>query len=110
MGAGAGGRTGTHVDDGICLDIVHVRVPEAQLAAVPLGRAHDPRGHGVLQGEGAADGHHELAGPQVSRVAQQQRGELFLGRTREELRCGPLVGPEPGHGQPPAWGLPEQVG
>lgn len=69
----------THVDDGVRLDVVHVRVPEAQLPAVPLGCADDASGHRVLQGEGAADGHHELAGPQVCRVAQEQRRELFLG-------------------------------
>lgn len=69
----------THIDDGVCLNVVHVRVPEAQLPAIPLGCADDAGGHRVLQGEGAADGHHKLAGPQVCRVAQQQRRELFLG-------------------------------
>lgn len=57
--------TPSHVDDGIRLDVVHVRVPKAQLSAPPLGGADDPRGDGVLEGERAADGHHELAWSQV---------------------------------------------
>lgn len=54
-----------HVDDGVRLDVVHVRVPKAQLSAPPLGGADDPCGDGVLEGERAADGHHELAWSQV---------------------------------------------
>lgn len=102
----------THVDDGVRLDVVHVRVPEAQLPAVPLGCADDASGHRVLQGEGAADGHHELARPQVCRVAQEQRRELFLGveggrEDREgKLSGGPLVGPEPNYGQAPGGVVP----
>ena len=38
----------SHVDDGVGLYVVHVRVSDAQLLAVPLGRAHYPRGNGVL--------------------------------------------------------------
>lgn len=96
----------THVDDGVRLDVVHVRVPQAQLPAVPLGRADDARGHRVLQGEGAADGHHELPRPQVCRVAQQQRRQLFLqghrGGPGGRLSCPPWTRTGAGHGQAPA--------
>lgn len=60
----------SYIDDGVSLDVVHVRVAEAQFAASSLGGADDPRGHRVLQGEGAADGHHKLAWPQVGRTAE----------------------------------------
>lgn len=50
----------THVDDGVRLDVVHVRVAEAQLLASPLGGADDPSGDSVLQGEWAAYGDHKL--------------------------------------------------
>jgi len=55
----------THVDDGVGLDVVHVRVAQAQLLASPLGGADDAGGDSVLEGERAADGDHKLAGPQV---------------------------------------------
>lgn len=57
--------TRSHVDDGVRLDVVHVRVLKAQLSAPPLSRADDPRGDGVLEGERAADGDHKLAWSQV---------------------------------------------
>lgn len=104
VGRGAGPSpaeaAGTHVDDGVRLDVVHVRVPQAQLPAIPLGRAHDARGHCVLQGKGAADGHHKLAGTQVCRLAQQQRRELFLGEGGR-FSCTPLVGTSARSGQAP---------
>lgn len=86
----------SYVDDGVCLDVVHVWVAETQLLAPPLGGADDTRGDGVLQGERAADGDHELAGPQVGRASQQQHGQLNLhtqggaGQNREYWRwaCG----------------------
>lgn len=90
---------GTHVDDGIRLDVVHVGVPQAQLLAIPLGAADDACGHRVLQGEGAADGHHELARPQVCRVAQQQHRELFLGRGSSEPDPGGMGPGQPYGGQ-----------
>lgn len=100
------GRGRPHVDDGVRLDVVHVRVPQAQLLAVPLRRADDARGHRVLQGEGAADGHHKLAGPQVCRVAQKQSRELFLqggGTTQEGGSAVHLgSGPRPDCGTTPA--------
>lgn len=71
-------RLFTHVDDGVRLDVVHVRVAEAQLLASPLGGADDAGGDGVLQGERAADGDHELSGTQVSRPAEQQHRQLHL--------------------------------
>lgn len=73
-----GSQLSTHVDDGVRLDVVHVGVAEAQFLASPLGGAHDARGDGVLQGERAADGHHELARAQVRRAAQQQHRQLHL--------------------------------
>lgn len=68
----------THVDDGVRLDVVHVGVAEAQLLPSSLGGAHDASGDGVLQGEGAAYGHHKFAGPQVRRAAEQQHRQLHL--------------------------------
>lgn len=59
-----------HIDDGVGLDVVHVRVPDAQLFAVSLRRADDAGCHGVLQGEGAADGDDELSRSEISRRAQ----------------------------------------
>lgn len=41
----------THVDDGVRLDVLHVRVFESQLQAIPMGRADDACGDRVLQGE-----------------------------------------------------------
>lgn len=70
--------TCSYIDDGVSLDVVHIRVAEAQLAASSLGGADDPGGHRVLQGERAADCHHKLARPQVRRAAQQQDGKLCL--------------------------------
>lgn len=102
-------RLRTHVDDGVRLDVVHVRVPQAQLPAIPLGRAHDARGHCVLQGEGAADGHHKLAGTQVCRVAQQQRRELFLGE-EGRFSCMSLMGTRARSGQAPGGVAPEADG
>lgn len=67
-----------YVDDGVRLDVVHVRVAEAKLLAAALGGANDSRRHSVLEGEGAADGDHKLAGPQISRSAQQQHRKLRL--------------------------------
>lgn len=55
----------SHVDDGICLDIVHIGVADAQLLPVPLGRADDASRDCVLEGKGAANSDHKLAGPQV---------------------------------------------
>lgn len=56
----------SHIDDGISLNVVHVRVPDAELLAISLCRAHDACSHGVLQSERAADGHHKLTRAQVS--------------------------------------------
>lgn len=45
---GAHPTPGAYINDGICLDVIHVRVPQAQLFAVSLSRAHNPCGHSVL--------------------------------------------------------------
>lgn len=68
----------SHIDDGVSLNVVHVRVPDAELLAVSLCRAHDACSHSVLQSERAADGHHELSWAQVSWVAQRKNWKLFL--------------------------------
>lgn len=52
----------THVDDGVRLDVVHVRVAQTQLLASPLGGADNAGSDGVLQGERAANGDHKLTG------------------------------------------------
>lgn len=70
--------TGPHVDDGVRLDVVHVRVLKAQLPAPPLSGANDPGGDGVLEGERAADGHHELPWSQVRGAAEQKDRKLRL--------------------------------
>lgn len=54
-----------HIDDGVGLDVVHVRVLKAQLQTVALGGADDARGDGVLEGEWASHRHHKLTGTQV---------------------------------------------
>lgn len=74
----------SHVNDGVRLYIAHVRVSDAQLFAVPLGRAHDPRGNRVLERKGAADCNHKLTGSKVGRVAEQQHRELFLKGVKRE--------------------------
>ncbi len=51
-----------HIDDGICLDVVHVRVSQAQLFAPSLGGADDACGHCVLKGERTADSDHNSPG------------------------------------------------
>lgn len=55
----------TDIDDGVGLDVVHVRVLKAQLQAVALGSADDAGGDCVLQRERASHRHHELTGAQV---------------------------------------------
>lgn len=70
--------TEAHVNDCICLDVVHVRVAETQLLAPPLGGADNTRCDGVLQGERASNGNHELARAQVCRASQQQHRQLYL--------------------------------
>lgn len=73
-----------HVDDGVCLDVVHVRVPQAQLLAVSLGGADDAGGDGVLEGKWAADGDHKLPRSQIGALAQKQQGQLCLESGGEE--------------------------
>lgn len=68
----------THIDDGVGLDVVHVRVAEAQLLASPLGGADDAGGDGVLQGERAANSNHKLPWSQISWTTQRQHRKLFL--------------------------------
>lgn len=61
----------THIDDCVCLNVVHVWVAETQLLAPPLGGADDTRGDGVLQGERATNGNHKLARAQVRWASKQ---------------------------------------
>lgn len=84
-------RACTHVDDGVRLDVVHVRVAQAQLLASSLGGAHDAGGDGVLQREGAADGHHKLARSQVCRAAEQQHRQLHLRKQPRALEPPPFA-------------------
>ena len=65
------GSRRAHVDDGVCLDIVHVRVPQPQLFAAALGGADDAGGDCVLKGKRASDGDHELPRPQLGGAAKQ---------------------------------------
>lgn len=108
MAGAPASRPWTHVDDGVRLDVVHVGVPEAQLPALPLGSADDARCHGVLQGEGTADGHHKLPRPQVSRVAQQQHRELFLEEGRRHREGGLAVYVQWGLESDPGTGGPRE--
>lgn len=71
-----------YVDGSVGLDVLHVGGGQAQLAAAALRRADDARGDGVLQGKGAAHGHHELALPHLGRAAQGQRGQRVLWAVR----------------------------
>lgn len=59
---------GTYIDDGICLDVVHVGVAEPQLLPPALRGADNARGHRVLEGKGTPNGHHKLPWPQVCRL------------------------------------------
>lgn len=60
----------SHIDNSICLDVVHVRIPEAQFLAISLGSADDTSGDRVLEGKGAPNRNHKLPRPQVCTVAQ----------------------------------------
>lgn len=73
----------TYIDDGISLNVVHVRVAQAQLLASSLGGAHNSRGDCVLEGKWAADGDHKFPWPQVWWVAQQQYRKLSLDKGRQ---------------------------
>ena len=77
----------TYIDDGVRLDVLHVWIAEAQLPAPSLGGADDSRGDGVLEGEGAADGHHKLPRPQVRGAAQRQHGQLGLQEKKHKGRA-----------------------
>lgn len=68
----------SHIDDGICLDVVHIWVADAQLFSVSLGGADDARRDRVLEGKGTANSNHKLARSQVCRATQQQNRQLFL--------------------------------
>lgn len=61
-----------HVNDGVSLDVFHVRILEAQFMTSPLCGADDSCRDGVLQGKGAAHCNHEFPRPQIRRVAQKQ--------------------------------------
>lgn len=54
-----------YVDDGVSLNVVHVRVAEAQLSAASLSGADDSRSNRVLEGKRAADGDHKLPWSEV---------------------------------------------
>lgn len=77
-GLEAAGSEGTYIDDGICLDVVHVGVAEPQLLAPALRGAHDARGHRVLKGKGTPNGHHKLPWPQVCRLTKQKNWQFTL--------------------------------
>lgn len=68
----------TYVDDGIGLNIIHIRVSQAQLFSSSLRGAHDPRGNCVLKGKWAADGNHEFSWSEVSRSPEQKYWKLIL--------------------------------
>lgn len=72
-----------HIDDGICLNVVHIGVPEPQLFAASLGGAHDPCGDCVLKREGASDGYHKLSRSQLRGMAKQQDWQLSLRAQRQ---------------------------
>lgn len=76
-----------HVDDGVRLDVVHVRVPEPQLFAASLGGTDDPGGDCVLKGKRASDGDHELSWPQLRGAAKQQDRQPSL-EPQGGRRCG----------------------
>lgn len=77
-------REPPYVDSSIGLDVFHVGGGQAQLPAAALGRADDAGGDGVLQGEGAAHGHHKLALPHLRGAAQGQGGQRVLEERRED--------------------------
>lgn len=55
----------SYIDDGISLNVVHVRVAEAQLSASSLSGADNSSSNCILEGKWAADGDHKLTRSQV---------------------------------------------
>lgn len=68
----------THINNSISLNVVHVGVAKAQFFAASLSGADNPRGNGVLEGKGAANGNNKFSWSQVSRSPQQQHWQFFL--------------------------------
>lgn len=76
----------SHIDNSICLDVVHVRVPQAQLLAISLCSADDASGDSVLEGKGASNRNYKLSWPQVCTVAQKQYRQLCLRVGNKEIK------------------------
>lgn len=55
----------TNVNDGVSLDVVHVRVFEAKLHTVAVGSADNAGCDCVLQGEGTSNSYYKLSRTQV---------------------------------------------
>lgn len=67
-----------HIDDCICLNVVHIRVPKSQLFAASLGGADDPSSDCVLKRKGASDGDYKFSRSQLGGAAKQQDRQLSL--------------------------------
>lgn len=55
----------TYIDDSIGLNVIHVRVAQAQFSSPSLSCTDNSSGNCVLEGKWAADSHHKLSWPQV---------------------------------------------
>ncbi len=73
------------IDRGVGLDEILVALDAEPGAAE---RADDPRGHGLAEAERVADGEHEIPDPQMARIAQRHRRQIF----RRDLQHGDVGG------------------
>lgn len=53
----------TYVNDSVSLNVIHVRVAQAQLSSSSLSGTDNSSGNCVLEGKRAANSHHKLPGP-----------------------------------------------
>lgn len=67
-----------YINNGICLDIIHIRVLQAELMAASVCRADDTSRYCVLKGKRASHSHHELPWSQVWWTAEQKHRQRSL--------------------------------
>lgn len=68
----------TYIDNGICLNVVHIGVAEPQLLPSTLSSTDDPCRHCVLQGKRTSNRHYKFSWPQVCRLAEQKNWQFTL--------------------------------
>ncbi len=82
----------SYINNGICLNVVHVGVAEAQLSASSLSGADDSCSNCILEGERAADGDHKLPWSQVWWAAKQQYRKIGLQEGNTEGQHAHITG------------------